>query len=142
MWNRPTQERLAQIPRLYETEHTALQDKQIHLHFFMGGCDWYVAEFDGADLFWGFAILNGDMDMAEWGYFTLSELAEINIGGIEIDCELPQFWQVRPAGEIVKVCMAQNWPIPKKPEKEVTDATSPVQDSERDLGRDARSREV
>ena len=141
MWNKPTQERLEQIPRLYETEHVSLQDKLIHLHFFIGGCDWFVAEYDGGDLFWGFAILNQDYDMAEWGYFTLSELAQVNIGGIEVDCELPQYWNIRPASDIETICKAQRWPYQKR-QKEVTNATSPVHDPEGNLGSDARSRAV
>jgi hypothetical protein len=68
MWNEPTKERLATIPRLYETENIPIKDKPIYLHFFIGGCDWYIAEFDGDDIFFGFAILNNDYEMAEWGY--------------------------------------------------------------------------
>ena len=60
MWNVPSKERLDKIPRLYETESIPLKDKLIYLHFFLGGCDWYIAEYDGEDLFWGYAILNGD----------------------------------------------------------------------------------
>ena len=48
MWNVPGKERLDRIPRLYETEHVPLKEKQIHLHFFIGSCDWYIAEFDGS----------------------------------------------------------------------------------------------
>jgi hypothetical protein len=81
MWNTPTTDRLSKIPRLYETEHIPLQDKLIHLHFFIGGCDWYIAEFDGEDLFWGFAILNDDFQNAEWGYISFSELKSIKVGG-------------------------------------------------------------
>ena len=43
MWNEPTKEQLAKIPGLYETEGIPLKDKLIYLHFFIGGCDWYVA---------------------------------------------------------------------------------------------------
>ena len=43
MWNIPSKERLAKLPTLYETENIPLQDKIIHLHFFIGGCDWYIA---------------------------------------------------------------------------------------------------
>ena len=64
MWNTPTKERLAKIPGFYQTEHIPLKDKLIHLHFFIGGCDWYVAEFDFEDLFFGFAILNNDFQNA------------------------------------------------------------------------------
>ena len=103
MWNTPSQERLNQILRLYETENTPLADKLIHLHFFVGGCDWYVAEYDGKDRFWGYAILNGDHVNAEWGYFLFSELKKIKIDGwCEIDCETEAAWTVRTAGEIEK----------------------------------------
>jgi len=101
MWNIPSEERLSKIPRLYETEHIPLKDKEIHLHFFIGGCDWYVAEFDGEDLFWGFAILNGDHRNSEWGYLSFEELKSIKANGwLEIDCETEYFWKVRKASEI------------------------------------------
>ena len=60
MWNTPSQEQLDRIPRLYETENVPTEDKLIYLNFFIGGCDWYMAEYDGDDLFFGFAILNND----------------------------------------------------------------------------------
>ena len=104
MWNEPTKERLSRIPRLYETENVPLKDKLICLHFFIGACDWYVAEYDGEDLFFGYAILNGDLDNAEWGYLSFSELKAIKIGGyLEIDCEKEEFWRVRKASEIPKI---------------------------------------
>ena len=65
MWNTPTRQQLDRIPRLYDTEHTPAEEKLIYLHFFIGGCDWYIAEYDGDDLFFGFAILNGDYEMAK-----------------------------------------------------------------------------
>ena len=103
MWNLPNGERLSVIPRLYETEHTPLQDKLIYLHFFIGGCDWYVAEYDENDLFWGFVILNNDFLNAEWGLFSFSELKAIQISGFEIDCELESYWKVRNAFEVQKI---------------------------------------
>ena len=71
MWNEPAQEQLAKIPRLYETEKVPLKEQLIWVHFFIGACDWYVAEYDEEEnLFWGYAILNDDLQMAEWGYFV------------------------------------------------------------------------
>jgi hypothetical protein len=88
MWNEPTKEKLANIPKLYETESTPLKDKLIYLHFFIGGCDWYIAEYDGEDLFFGYAILNNDIELGEWGYVSFEELKRINIPpGFEVDCE-------------------------------------------------------
>ena len=110
VWNTPTKDRLSTIPRVYETEHIPLRDKLIYLHFFIGGCDWYVAEFDGEDLFWGFTILNNDFENAEWGYISFSELKSIKVGDwLEVDCELEDYFPVRKAKEIEKICKANGW---------------------------------
>jgi hypothetical protein len=109
MWNEPTKDRLAEIPRLYETEHIPLADKEIHLHFFIGGCDWYVAEYDGEDIFFGFAILNNDFQNAEWGYCSFSELKSIKIGWLELDCEVEEIWKVCKSSEIDKIRIAHGW---------------------------------
>ena len=104
MWNEPSKERLDKIPRIYETEKVPAKDKIVHLHLFIGGCDWYVVEYDGEDLFFGFAVLNCDYQMAEWGYSSFSELKSIRSGFVEIDCELPEYWQPKPASEIETIC--------------------------------------
>ena len=98
MWNIPTKAILDKIPRLYETEHLPLADKIIHMHFFfIGGFDWYIAEYDGDDLFFGFTNLN-DHPNAEWGYIAFSELKSLNISGIEIDFDL--YWKPVPAKQV------------------------------------------
>ena len=103
MWNIPTEARLCQIPRLYETENIPVGEKLIYLHFFIGDCDWYVAEYDGDDTFFGYVVLNGDLVCAEWGYISFSELKEINVGGwCEVDCELEEFWEVRKFCDIIQ----------------------------------------
>jgi len=110
MWNEPTQERLAKIPRLYETENVPLKEKLICLHFFVGGCDWYIAEFDGHDLFWGFAILNNDFQMAEWGYVSFDELKSIRINDwCEIDCEFEEYFPIQKARQIEKIRLGNDW---------------------------------
>ncbi len=98
MWNAPTKQELRKIPGLYKTEKVSAKEKVIHMHFFIGGCDWYAAEFDGEDLFFGYAVLNGDMQNSEWGYFSLAELQSIKIHGLEIDRDL--HWKAVPAGNI------------------------------------------
>ena len=109
MWNMPTKERLSKIPKLYKTENAPLKNKLIYLHFFIGGCDWFVCEYYD-DLFFGFAILNNDYQMAEWGYVSFSELKAIKVQGwLEVDCELEDIWQVKRAIEIDKIRIAQGW---------------------------------
>ena len=110
MWNEPDQAQLDKIPRLYETEVIPPKDKLIHLHFFISGCDWYIAEYDGEDTFFGFAILNQDYEMAEWGYISFEELKPIKVQGFyEVDCDL--FWNVVAAGEVgkIKKCLNRGW---------------------------------
>jgi len=41
-----TSSMLKTIPDLYDTEHTPLDEKNHHLHYFVGACDWYIAELD------------------------------------------------------------------------------------------------
>ena len=113
MWNTPTRKQLDRIPRLYETEHIPAEEKLIYFHFFIGGCDWYITEYDGDDLFFGFAILNGDYEMAEWGYVSFAELKSICIEGcLEVDCVREEYWQIQKASEIEKICIAQGWKQP------------------------------
>jgi predicted AlkP superfamily pyrophosphatase or phosphodiesterase len=101
MWNPPTEKQLAQIPKHLDTEGVALGDKLIHMHFFLGPADWYVSEFDGEDLFFGFVDL-GDPDMSEWGYFSLKELKELKVSpGFEVDRDL--HWEIRKARKVEKI---------------------------------------
>lgn len=116
MWNVPSKARLAKIPGLYDTEKIPLQDKEIHLHFFIAGCDWYISEFDGEDLFWGFANL-GDDQCAEWGYISFSELKSIKVQGyLEIDSEFAKYFPVQKAINIEKLRIANGWHEPVSPE--------------------------
>lgn len=102
MWNPPTKRQLQALPKLCSTEKTPMSEKLIHMHFFIGGCDWYITEFSATDgLMFGFAILNNDIECAEWGYVSLKELQAINIRGIQVDRDL--HWRVRPAKEIDKI---------------------------------------
>ncbi len=101
MWNKPSDEELSRMPRLYETENVPLEDKIIHQHYFIGSCDWYMAEYGPEErLFFGHAILNNDLQNAEWGYTSLDELADINVRGIEIDRDL--YWEPKRFGDIRK----------------------------------------
>ena len=114
MWNEPSKERLARIPRLYETEHMPLKEKLVYIHFFIGGSDWYACEYDG-ERFFGFVILNSDFQNAEWGYFDFEELKSIKVSSwLEIDCEKEEFWKVRKASEIENIRKACGWEEDRK----------------------------
>lgn len=88
----------AAIPLLYETEDVPLTDKVIHLHFFAGGCDWYIAELD--DDSWnafGYANLN-DPRNAEWGYVSLLELEAVRVGPSVVERDL--LWMPQPFSQV------------------------------------------
>jgi len=102
MWNKPIEKQLAKLPTMYSTENIDVKDKVIQMHFFLGGSDWYATEYSPEkELFFGFVILNGDTLNAEWGYFSLPELAEIKVRGLEVDRDLS--WDVRPAQEVAEI---------------------------------------
>ncbi len=107
MINEPDQSRLDKIPQLYQTEDIPTQDKLVYLHFFIGESQWWILEYDGDDTFFGYAVLNGDYQMAEFGYISFSELKSICIGGIlEVYCDPEEIFPVQKLSDIP--CVAAN----------------------------------
>ena len=112
MWNTPSKQQLSEVPKLYSSEEIPLKEKLIYLHFFINGSDWWIIEFDGKETFFGFVILNNDIEMSEWGYINFPELKSIRIHGWqEIDCDL--HWQIKPANQVEKICIGQSWEFSK-----------------------------
>jgi hypothetical protein len=111
MWNEPTAKQLAALPKMghWDSKEVPTKDQLVSMHFFLGGCDWYVTEYDPASMeFFGFAILNGDFEMSEWGYFSLPELVGIKVhGGLEIDRDL--HWKVRKCSEVDDIVKGCTW---------------------------------
>lgn len=76
------------------------------MHFFLAGSDWYAAEYSPEDrVFFGCAVLGGDVQNAEWGYFSYEELRSLKAyGGLEVDRDL--FWTSRRAGDVERLTEA------------------------------------
>ena len=88
MWNKPTDKQLMALPKLYSTEKIKSEDKVVKMHFFMGGADWYIVEYDPTDrIFFGYANL-GDPEMAEWGTISYDELLQLKQGFVQVDRDL------------------------------------------------------
>lgn len=95
-----------EMPVTYQTEDTTLDEKMVWLHYFFGGSDWYIVEKDMGDFrgqkdpvqhqAFGYAILNGDHQMAEWGYISIEELKSTN------KIELDFYFQPIKFGELKK----------------------------------------
>lgn len=103
MWNEPSKEELGKLPKLYETENEPLESKLIHMHFFLGGSDWYISEYSPEErIFFGYAILNANYQNAEWGYISYDELRALRTRkGFEIDRDL--YWKPTPASQIENI---------------------------------------
>ena len=85
---------IKQLPKLYGTE--SVKNKIVHLHYFYGGSDWFIiegGEDDGEYLFFGYAVLNGDTQMSEYGYISRDEL--VNSAKVELDF----FWETKTITE-------------------------------------------
>lgn len=89
----------AKVPGIYGTEGTALDDKVVHAHYFVGGWDWYVVELD-PDTYRAFAFVCSLLcPEGEWGYVDLADLAlqgvTASIGGrpFRQPVERDKWWQ-------------------------------------------------
>ena len=78
-------ELVANCPKTYETEDISTNNKIAQLHYFRGGSDWYIIEKDSEleqTQAFGYVILNGDTENAEFGYINIEEVkkyAEIDL---------------------------------------------------------------
>jgi len=79
------------MPQVYGQDGKG-DDAIIYLHYFRGGSDWYITEKDsdpdgeGQTQAFGYAILNGDKEMAEMGYI----IVELVKAGVELDLHWTQ----------------------------------------------------
>lgn len=66
-------------PKLYSTEDTPLADKTVVAHYFVGGSDWWIVEYDPRDhTAFGYADLG--LGFGEWGYIDMAELERTTAG--------------------------------------------------------------
>lgn len=101
MWNKPTVKQLEKIPALYSTEKIPLEEKKVYMHFFFGGCDWWVIEYSPEDrLFYGYVCL-GDSQCAEWGLFSIDDLISIRKGFVEIDRD--KHWKITKVKDVKEI---------------------------------------
>lgn len=90
------QEVANKIPTIYSQEHN--KDPMVYAKFFTPWSDWtwYVTEFDGDDLFFGF-VQGFDQ---EFGYFSLSEMESVRgPGGLKIERDL--YFKPKPLSQFL-----------------------------------------
>jgi hypothetical protein len=72
---------LSKCPNIKDTD--GMKEHPAIFHYFYGGTDIYICEFDGEDEMFGYTILNGDLHNSEWGYTSLSEITSIPVVNID-----------------------------------------------------------
>lgn len=79
-------ETVSTMPKTYETDNVAMDDKNIVLHYFYANMDWYIIEKDmvaGEPQHQAFGLADIGYGLSGGGYISIDEL--INTNGIEID---------------------------------------------------------
>ena len=72
---------LKKCPNIKETD--GMKEHPAIFHYFYGSTDIYICEYDKEDYMFGYAILNGELQFSEWGYFLRTDL--INTPQYNID---------------------------------------------------------
>ena len=92
-----------EIPPLGATDETKAANKLIPLHYFSAGGDWWVAELDReAGEAFGYVKLTAYPEGAEWGYFDLAELEQLNVLHGLVIIERDLYWTPRKFSEIAE----------------------------------------
>ncbi|NDV80785.1 hypothetical protein [Bacteroides sp. 51] len=101
------------------------EGKMIFAHFFYAGCDWYIQDWNReTDNLFGYAILNEDVQMSEYGYMSLIELTQD--GRIELDF----YWEKQPLDKVLYDKYPDYFP---NPNKELTVFLYPLERFERNI---------
>jgi hypothetical protein len=66
---------LNKCPKIGETD--GMKEHPAIFHYFYGSSDFYICEYDRGDEMFGYAILGGDLQNSEWGYFSRYSLVKI-----------------------------------------------------------------
>ena len=88
------------LPPLYTNEGNA--NPTVVVKFFnpCGRSTWYVTEFDGDDLFFGYVVGEFSPTEDEWGNFSLAELSSLRVRfGLPIEHD--RHFRPQPIGDIV-----------------------------------------
>lgn len=113
---------LQKMPHTYQTQNIDADEKIVSLHYFYGGSDWYIVEKDKGNgpsdqlqtQAFGYTIMNGDHEMAEWGYINIEALKTLSPGGNRYTgIELDFYFTPVKFGQLKK-----KWEIDEEPEKE------------------------
>lgn len=111
MWSKPTKADLEKLAKNRNRKDTGSTDDTIILaHFWLQSCDWYIVDYDPeTEIMFGYAILNGDLQMSEWGTVFYQgdtknpasrddNLMMLKQGFVEVDFD--KHWTPKPFREV------------------------------------------
>lgn len=79
-------------------------DAPVYLHYFIGGCDWWISSLDPEDMIgYGYAVLNQDWENAELGDIWLPEIIDLRSGPFQAELDL--YWNTKTT---LREVMARN----------------------------------
>lgn len=85
------------MPKTYETEQQETAEKIVYLHYFVGGCDWWIIEKDmEQEQYQAFGVAHLNGHTPEFGYISIDELTNLTIrhsSGLLLSVELDFYWQ-------------------------------------------------
>lgn len=88
------------IPKLYEQDGKG-KNAVCYLHYFVGGTDWYITEWNRDNEFYGYVCLNGDWEMAEFGYIPKEYLIDNDLSPLNKP-ELDFYWKYKTINQILE----------------------------------------
>lgn len=83
----------------------------VAFHYFVGNTDFYISQLYPDGTAFGYTILNGDVEMAEWGYQNIEEIINVS-QWIEMDYHVPE-------GMTIERMLEENYPEYYKQENDV-----------------------
>ena len=109
MINRPAESELAKLADMKIDKNTPLEDRVIHMHFFLDGHDWYLSEYDPQKrVFFGYMVPKDDYRNARWDYFSIDHLDQIK-SKTSSQVIRNTHWEPKPAIKIDRIRDAYNW---------------------------------
>ncbi len=89
------------MPNIYEQDGKGY-NAVVRIHYFVGGTDWYITEMDKiTGEMYGFTVLNGDYEMAEFGYIDSEFLIDNNLPPLSKP-QLDFYWNYQTINEILE----------------------------------------
>ena len=88
------------VPKIYAQDGKGM-NAVAYFHYFYGGSDWYITELDKkTNEAFGYAIRNGDTQMSELGYISISELTDKSVGNAFNNVNIDQYFNPKTLNQI------------------------------------------